>query len=66
MSSAHCDLILFALVDVRFNKEILQSKKQDDLRIHKSLYKRLKDLRDALPSHLRDEWRSTLGTTLLW
>jgi hypothetical protein len=63
--NAQCDLVVFEHEVSRFNKDILESEAHDNLRMRRRLYERLKALRNALPSHLRNEWNSTPGTNLL-
>ncbi|KAJ5062233.1 hypothetical protein J3E74DRAFT_473850 [Bipolaris maydis] len=49
----------------QFNKDVLESETPENLGARKRLYERLKALRKALPSHLRNERNSTPGTNIL-
>lgn len=63
--NAQCDLTMFEHEVSRFNKDVLESEGYENLSARRKLYERLKALRSALPSHLRNEWNSTPGTNIL-
>jgi hypothetical protein len=63
--NAQCDLTVLEHEIVRFNKESLDSEDEDSLHTQRRLYEKLNALRNALPSHLRNEWNPVPGTNLL-
>ncbi|KAJ6287481.1 hypothetical protein J3E71DRAFT_209112 [Bipolaris maydis] len=63
--NAQCNLTVFEHEVSQFNKDVLESETPENLGARKRLYERLKALRKALPSHLRNERNSTPGTNIL-
>lgn len=63
--NAQCNLTVFEHEVSQFNKDILKSETPENLGARKKLYERLKALRKALPSHLRNERNPTPGTNIL-
>jgi hypothetical protein len=63
--NAQCDLTVLEYEVTIFNKKSAKSEDEASLHTRRRLYEKLNALRNALPSHLRNEWNMVPGTNLL-